>query len=222
MKFHPILFSTEMVKAILEGRKQMTRRSITHDKVNVVDPSFAPDWDYIRFFDGHAKFCEVNNHINEVYVKCPYGEVGDVLWVRESWRTAAEYESKPDYSVMSSSDFVYKADLEWHGPFKPSIHMPKTACRIFLKIKSIRVERLQDINEADAVAEGIKPCGPPFDNVKKYGWRFESYTGNSACLPIASFQTLWQSINGYESWNSNPWVWVIEFEQISKPQNFLQ
>ncbi|MDO8997221.1 MAG: hypothetical protein Q7U77_11390 [Sediminibacterium sp.] len=188
MKYIPILFSTAMVQAIIEGRKSMTRR--------VVKPQ-PSETGVSAFNDGEHP-----------QMKCPYGQVGDILWVRESFISGYECD-EGSFNTDEDGEYIpvlkYKADREsfdWYDgnsdfpcekiPWKPSIHMPKSACRIFLKITNVRVERLQDISEEDAIAEGI-----------------------------ASFKSLWQSINGEKSWDDNPWVWVIEFERIEKPENFI-
>jgi len=111
-------------------------------------------------------------------------------------------------------------DYKW----KPSIFMPKTACRLFLKIKSIRVERLQSISEGDAVAEGMKftDFGKNQWGDQKRGWHYSEVNSADQCLGTAkwAFGNLWQSINGPESWAANPWVWVVEFEKCEKPENF--
>jgi hypothetical protein len=204
MKHRPILFSTDMVQAILEGRKTQTRRVVKTIDARGFRTNYAPFEDfYGRVF------------------KCPYGQPGDVLWVRETWAPAL-------------NDFAYKADYsedvinepQNKGLWKPSIHMPREAARLFLRIKSVRVKRLQDISEDDACEEGIEVKTMPNADAGDYncyprnymisekdadGWPYfneEQY--------IESFRTLWQSINGPESWDANPWVWVVEFERISR------
>jgi hypothetical protein len=145
----------------------------------------------------------------------PKYSVGDVLWVRETWQKS-----------LNINEFVYKSDtdnpiyLDKSFKWKPSLFMPKEACRIFLKITNIRVERLQDISEKDAVLEGVRIihfAEGKFAVFKNYLLKEEKGTLN----PIKSFFSLWESINGKESLNSNPWVWVIEFERIDKPENFI-
>jgi len=191
MKAYPILFSTPMVQAILDGRKTQTRRVVKG---------------------------------KECWPKCPYGQPGDVLWVRESIApTFGEYLHKE-----TNLPFIYKADVkglteseekslmkEFGFKYKPSIHMTKAACRIFLQVKDVRVERLQDISEYDAIAEGVKHW---------YSFlyaenRYQDYLNSTSSWrsSISSFQSLWASINGLESWDANPQVWVIEFERIEKP-----
>lgn len=200
----PILFSTPMVQAILAGRKTQTRR--------VVKPQ--PPEKFSNF--GSAIAFITDKTLNHT-VHCPYGNVGDVLWVRES------------FSRLLTGELIYKANAEskYDKPalgWKPSIHMPFTACRLFLKIKSIRVERLQAITMADATAEGIEPVNMSFSQIIQSGQLYRDYSSkdknflHDALGPQISFETLWKEINGNESWDANPWVWVIEFERIEKPQ----
>jgi hypothetical protein len=119
---------------------------------------------------------------------CPYGKAGDLLWVRETWAPLGDYP-KCNYS------FMYKADTELsYSKWKLSIHMPKDAARIWLQVEDVRVERLHDITKDDAIAEGIRDGDP---------------------MPVIQFKNLWQSINGPESWEQNPFVWVIKFKVLS-------
>jgi len=180
MNFKPILFSTPMVQAILDGTKTQTRRIVKEPK------GFIGKWlfqnvDYVR-----------------TRVKCPYGKVGDVLWVRETFTNSEEY---PFIFYKADADDV---SIKW----KPSIFMPKEACRLFLQVKNIRVERLQDISEQDAIAEGAK-------HGRFYG------LGQIGGSTREGFFELWETINKKGSVNKNPWVWVIEFEKIEKPENFI-
>jgi len=182
MKNVPILFSTTMVQAILNGSKTMTRRVVKN---------FAATYE------------------------CPYGQIGDVLWVRETHQYT-------DASLNFQPGYVYKAtDPDWETmegwKWNPSIHMPKAACRLWLKVTNVRVERLQDISEEDAIAEGIERINP------EGLLAFKSYAVDypATVFPYVSFQTLWHKINGRESWEANPWVWVIEFEPCEMPKNFL-
>jgi hypothetical protein len=203
MKAHPILFNTEMVQAILDGRKTQTRRICKHQ------------------YWSHSELTDVNR--NGIFqkvdrrVSCPYGNVGDVLWVRETWCLTTPYGPEEYYfgyktssqtEIKASEKYNYYSPDEW----KPSIHMPKEACRIFLRITNIRVERLQDISEDDAIKEGVQKIA--------YGYKHYTFKGASAEHARHSFLTLWKSINGSESWEANPWVWVIEFERTVKPENF--
>ena len=193
----PILFNTEMVQAILEGRKTVTRR--------LVKPKYKKDEGGFQVCTNKAtgeRWIEKHDwdegsFDNPRYVNPPYRK-GDILYVRETWMGTGER-------------FYYKADGKHHKldnligdkPFfkwKPSIHMPKTAARIFLKVTDVRVERLQDITEEGAVAEGVKAYGS------------NNCSGTSARI---AFAELWDNIekSKYE-WRANPWVWVYEFERI--------
>jgi hypothetical protein len=213
MKFIPILFSTPMVQAIMEGRKTMTRRVKGLERINAEpdgylfsgwqeDPELAA---YDKSGEIYPKqhrgwFAEFSK--GEWLVKAPYW-VGDVIWVRES------------FQIVAPNMVFYKADpsnisvIGW----KPSIHMPKAACRIWLKVKAVRVERLQEISEEDAFCEGCD---------RRLGHSFNISCGESVNeVPHRQiFWTLWESINGQESWDANPWVWVVEFERCDKPEGF--
>lgn len=217
MKHIPILYSTAMVQAKLEKRKSQTRRLNGLDKINA-SPN---EWEFVRFFDGYAKFTEKHNALNEVYVKCPYGQPGDVLWVRESWRSMGfdtdknsmliQYKDESHHWVVMNEGYPLFAQKKW----KPSIHMPKAACRMWDMVKGVRVERLQDISEKDAMAEGII-------EVSSFVFAYEKQNpkGHYSHASLA-YKYLWQSLNGADSWNANPWVWVVEFEPCAMPEDFL-
>ena len=145
----------------------------------------------------------------------PKYKVGDILWVRETWQSVN--------GILSNGEqikYAYKADGSGWGDYeitkwKPSIFMPKEAARIFLRVMGIRAERLQDISEEDAIAEGILQIEPEF---LPRGWK--DYLSNPEIpfmKPKKSFVSLWQSINGEQSWNDNPYVWVIPFERVENP-----
>ena len=211
----PILFSGPMVRAILSGAKTQTRRIVRG--VNS-ETELAPDFttsfpehgmDAVRFEDGHAVF-EYQTGIadtREYRVRCPFGKIGDCLWVRETWRDRSVVGHSRFHGEQEAEWIEYRADrpsndrtgLRW----RPSIHMPRRVSRITLEITGVRVERLQDISIDDVIAEGIEPVknGP---HANQY-WREE--TG-------AKFVDLWESINGPDLWAVNPWVWVIEFKRI--------
>lgn len=189
MKEIPILFSTDMVRALLAGRKTMTRR--------IVKMYATSDNNPLR---QNATWLQENK-------TCPYGVPGDVLWVRESfcpgYFDGGKNAYKADWNAIAA-EYVNKP--KW----KPSIHMPKEVCRLFLKVKFVRVERLQDISTKDCIEEGIlNETNHPY-GFKIYGTKTTGGTG-------ASFKSFWNSINGQHSWDENPWVWVIEFERIAKP-----
>jgi hypothetical protein len=214
MRELPILFQTDMVQANLAGRKTMTRRLLKS-----MSKKFKAECWEIRQVDG--KFYEAIIGAEQHFpseIKCPYGKVGNVLWVRESF-------------CMPDDEYFYKADgMEksehylWDGKWKPSIYMPKEAARIWLKVLSVKAERAQDISEADAVREGVEFLFTEHVSGYKY------YLGNPAQINLLdsakdSFRSLWISINGQESWDANPWVWAIEYKILSttgKPANLCE
>lgn len=213
MKYHPILFSTAMVQGIDENRKTQTRRTKGLEKVNE-NPD---EWEFWRFFDGHAKFVEKGNASNEKFVKCPYN-LGDVLWVRETFCGIIQKDESTKYHYKANANWALLEALKiiW----KPSLFMPKIACRTFLKIKSIRVERIWQISEEDAIAEGIEKIGKTSLGIPIYKEYF--LKSETPCFCAAnSFRSLWKKINGEESWYQNPFVWVYEFEKIEKPEDFI-
>ena len=213
-----ILFRAPMIRAILSGRKTHTRRimkpqpSSTHFGVGYFSPRKTyRTGEEIPGEEVYGAFAE------DWHVRCPYGAPGTKLWVRENfWErpnvTLGEMregaDTWPAYAYAADDhDF---AELKRFGyRQRPSIHMPKSLCRIWLTITSIRCERLQDISEEDAKAEGVEPgcltCG---ENCIDFG-------GCGYCRPAYrdSFAGLWQEINGRESWDANPWVWVIQFQR---------
>lgn len=215
MKFIPILFSTPMVQAILEGRKTQTRRVIKsrHDSGlfqicrRITDGQITS----INSLDWDERNCEKD-------IVCPYGQPGDILWVRETFRPIEQDFGSPRYEYKATES------INLSDKWKPSLFMPKSACRIFLKVKSVRVERLQDISEDDAIAEGIEVMKVYVHKVfRNYQDEAKTNGGYKGFVEtaIASFKSLWQSINGEQSWKENPFVWVIEFERIEKPENFI-
>nr|WP_141972969.1 hypothetical protein [Serratia marcescens] len=212
MKERPVIFNGEMVRAILDGRKTQTRRVIA----NVGSDNCIPLQKPTKTKDG------IFTHVMDApgHGLCPFGQVGDRLWVRETFMdltgtgieaTTGKFEGfayRADTPAGSYGDEVRKEyGLKW----TPSLHMPRKACRILLKITAVRVERLNDISEEDAKAEGVKPAG---DMLPDYPDTFLTPKGDFATAKVA-FQRLWQSIYGEESWAANPWVWVIEFKQVS-------
>ena len=188
--FKPILFSTPMVQAILRGEKTQTRRLCKYGKA------------YDIFHDGKHEV-EADKTFENI-LPCKY-KVGDILWARETWHPKR-------HSFPIGLPFEYKATAKEDGnptdePWKPSIFMPKEACRIFLKLKSIRIERLNDISENDAISEGIV-----MNNKPHAGWYWMENVYSTDC-PILAYEKLWQKINGKKSWSENPFVWVYEFER---------
>lgn len=203
--FHPILFSTPMVKALLNGTKTQTRRIVKlpnyHPSVPEKQKKLLTIKDWI-LYDGN------NEEIGTM--RKPYKE-GDVLWVRETFRGIEQ-----DFGCPR---FEYKAteNINLGDKWKPSIFMPKEACRIFLKVKSIRIERLQDISEEDAKAEGVLLK----ENGSYINYLDTVHNHRYTTKAKSSFQTLWHSINGPSSWIENPYVFAYEFEKIEKPLDFI-
>lgn len=218
MRVLPILFNTDMVRAILDGRKTVTRRLLKSQLPNVCSEYMHIRADYIYDRLAENIYCAICGEPLQPDIKPSY-QPGDILYVRETWNTNPLH----DYS-NESNEYVYKADYDGHaGEFgwRPSIHMPKEAARIWLKVTDVRVERLKNITEAQALKEGFKgePCscgGTAYACTDCYntGWIEPPWVG---------FMYTWDStikkvdINRY-GWNANPWVWVIEFERCEKPE----
>lgn len=194
MKERPIIFSDPMVRAILSGTKTQTRRVIKPQHQRFIDLPVAEQlrrWDERPF---------------------PHGRPGDKLWVREAHYIIGEYR---EVFFRATQDSNNSPALSWPGPWRPSIHMPRWASRITLEVTGVRCERLRDISEADAQAEGVERT------VTGDGWRrYADPSWEAVGLPPfadarSSFRSLWEHINGTGSWDANPWVWVIEFERIT-------
>ena len=209
MKERPILFSAPMVRAILDGRKSMTRRVVDRDLWDALDDGVPSDQQRIETDDTPMGGVPATRF-------CKYGQPGDRLWVQETWASFGTSDSITP-PVPRECQIRYHADnkCEWRpvpdgakgvypdASFRlhPSIHMPRWASRITLRITDIRGERLQDISEDDARAEGVFE---PSEPVETYGPR----AGRVA------FKMLWNHINGPGAWDENPWVWVISFERV--------
>ncbi|MFA6400906.1 MAG: hypothetical protein WCX31_04665 [Salinivirgaceae bacterium] len=222
----PILFSTPMVKGILNNSKNRTRRTRGLEIINQNPNDRKFDAPYFRTGfkkSDNATFAEFINKKGET-IKCkfPFGEVGDLLWVRESFVIIP-----PNY-VFYKADKDNSADIKW----KPSIHMPKVACRIWLEITNIRVERLQSITEDDIKKEGIRIPVTKCNGIDTIFLELGKENSAFKFLPnfepsnidlqnydilFALWAELWCKINGRESWDLNPWLWVIEFKQVTKP-----
>jgi len=185
MSEKPILFSGPMVRAILEGRKTQTRRVVKCAGLDLCGPCGLSGEDMRlagRDWSG-----------NSVLLKCPHGETGSRLWVRETFQLIPDDGGSVVYRA-TDPDWETTEDWTW----KPSIFMPRHASRITLEITTVRVERVQDIGEVDAKAEGVEPFAPD-DGCYRSG-----YAG------------LWDSINAKRGfgWESNPWVWLLEFKRV--------
>lgn len=233
--FRPILFSTPMVQAILEGRKKMTRRTKGLENFN----ESLEDWIYdgIDEENDGSHYMEMidksGNPLERYKEVVPAYNVGDVLWVRETFQTTCygpQYVYKANYPTERIPFGVPETienfkDVKW----KPSLFMPKKACRFFLKVKSVKVEKLQDISLEDIKKEGIKLKEFKINKLLyKYGINNPSFhfipegaTPTEYEIHKLAWYDLWISINGTESWMSNPFVFVYEFERIDKPLDFL-
>lgn len=207
MKESPILFSGPMVRAILDGKKTQTRRVVKNkDLIHGWDHDLGP-----YFEDEYGEYYSTA----EV---CPYGQVYDLLWVRETWCVHLQYDAiqpshLPDKKYIQNA-IVYMADVggreksTWMGKTRSSIHLPRRLSRITLEITDIIVERLQNISEDDAKAEGIKQEWTCINT----GIGSYAHANNV----IDDFHVLWDSINGEKHpWESNPWVWAIKFRQAT-------
>ncbi|KRB73482.1 hypothetical protein [Noviherbaspirillum sp. Root189] len=220
MKERPILFSAPMVRAILDGSKTQTRRVVKLPPA----PDHLGQWEATSVggggvYDQHGRKIPYQGaiwHTRTGKVICsPHGQPGDRLWVRETF--CPIYPQDPAYNGGQPIEYDYAATYQ-HGDrlgdhlgvkkvWKPSIHMPRTASRILLEVTGVRVERLQDISEADAIAEGIEGSLGVYrdyhqdDGIFAYGQD--------------SYRSLWELINGPGSWEANPWAWVVEFKRIN-------
>ena len=281
MKERPILFSGEMVRAILDGRKTQTRRIIKPQPIeSMINPPayedgeigdiylcpdlIFPDTNVFVERTGHGAYHNMGS-VQFAKKHCKYGQPGDRLWVRESyrigawdeecevfaldycdgavkqWLTPSATETEDSGEVferiwISCCDELSRKGIEpeddgqyrWmpgESPlnWKPSIHMPRWASRITLEITGVRVERLQDISEDDALSEGLASVSkygslfkhgiPDFDGLPgndNVGWSWVEWDSN----PISAYKKLWESINGKGSWEENQWVWVITFRRV--------
>jgi hypothetical protein len=218
VKERPILFSTPMVKAILEGCKTVTRRVISTQPDNEC-------YFEMRLIDGLLTI-DYNQGDENPTVKCPYA--ADILWVRETFTVLDYWPDSKVIQIMyedAQTKLIELSDVEWSKFFKwinktekkGGIYLFKSACRLKLEILSITVERLHDITEEDAIREGVEehwvdlttPTLLRRNYIKSPGTIFEMDFSAKK-----SFETLWQSINGEESWQSNPWVWRIAFKKL--------
>ena len=251
MSEHPILFSAEMVRAILDGKKTQTRRTRGLEDVNIASDlwklfkigelGYMTKKRYQGRFGAYFHSEEIEERTLAICpAVCPYGQPDDLLWVREThyrfghWvKNGFTATGKQRYKFIPETQEVLFYDnppeklangksKDIHGWYKrPSIFMPKWATRIWLRVKSVRVERVQDISDADAIAEGVaildidtigRKVYPDYQVPKGFLWQ----SHNQYYSAKQSFMTLWDSINekrGY-GWDANPWVWVVEFEKV--------
>lgn len=199
----PIIFSTEMVSAILDERKSMTRR--------VIRPQ-PPEFATLKMY-GEKPSCFYCVDREQTEIRIPY-QKGDLLWVRETWSKDenGEYVYRSNYGTTKDDSFP-PTMFKW----KPSIYMPREAARIFLRVTGVRVERLQDITEKDAHYEGVHPWGLETQQRMDKWCRYTQITdpGRMTGTFRGEFAAFWDSLNakrGY-GWKENPWVWVIEFRK---------
>lgn len=212
MKQRPIIFNTEMVRAILDGRKTQTRRPV--NPYLAVQSEKLP----LETSKGIFKFWYSDE------VSSPFGLVGDQLYVRETWRkfNSSDECSCSEYpcGCPNNGAVLFKATHDCgEQKWKPSIHMPRSAARIILEVTDIRVERVKDIKEQDAIAEGVTFTNYGLNEFGNQlpGWLWRNSNKHEECLSSAkwAFLNLWGKIYGEQSWQSNPLVWVIEFKVIS-------
>lgn len=231
MKSRPIIFSGEMVRAILDGRKTQTRRvvkprgrlsrNLSADTVDVRHV-FGNRWQEM-FVPGRVDGLNPENLPvtgKAWMVDCPYGTVGDRLWVRETWAPLPGGRAEKPEDCMYRADPMFKpsgpGDFAWI--WKPSIYMPRWASRITLEITAVRVERLQCITEEDAKKEGIT-C--TMDACNRPIWGPHGPQIGFCGSPVDAYHGLWESIHGPGSWSLNPWVWVLEFKRVETPSQWI-
>ncbi|ENO80302.1 hypothetical protein [Thauera sp. 63] len=218
MKVRPILFSAPMVRAILAGTKTQTRRVVKPQPAvgqGIVNAAYC-GYPNLWLRDGP---CDKTDPAQDW--RCPYGQPGDRLWVREAWAETDREDGTPVIAYRAGGNIAIGRDhpkgndylintIAWDDmphveTWRPSIHMPRWASRILLEITAIRVERLNEISQSDARAEGAPPSHLSIDRVsREFGF---------ADFPRSWFGQLWEHINGPGSWEANPWVWVVEFRR---------
>jgi hypothetical protein len=220
---HPILFSAPAVRALLDGSKMQTRR-IIHPQ-----PNLSPEGNLMGEWLRKPLGGLLLPKLRDITMHCPYGQPGDRLWVRETAHCDYRGETPPEgkgtigvaykaggLGKMQSYALADRDLYPWfpnishnannHMRWAPAIHMPRWASRILLEIVSVRVERLNDISEADARAEGVT-----IEDRHMNGYCAGEFTPPS----IRAFRELWESINGADSWTANPWLWVVEFKRVA-------
>ena len=207
----PILFNTEMVKAILDGKKTVTRRVLAEKER--LDKKHGLDREPYKFRTG--EWCVDKQTDVDDYRTCvlkPRYQPGDILYVRETWnKVKLESESEWHYEYRASCKNPSYFSNGFMAEWRPSIHMPKKAARIFLRVIDVRVERLQDITSGQIDAEGCKE------------WAYSAKTGELLPSGPSFFRIKWnRTIKPSDlplyGWDANPWVWVIEFERIGREE----
>lgn len=205
MKERPILFSAPMVRAVLNGSKTQTRRIVKMKQSDWCKEIKGECWhpnDIAEWRMQEGRWFGLMGWYTLAFTDYPYGQPGDRMWVRETWARDDEDGLMVYRSSRNEDTLNWECQRHESGHprfnWKSSIHMPRWASRILLEIVNVRVERLQDISEADAIAEGVG--------------------GNASitpCYSIERYRAIWESINGAGSWDVNPWVWVIEFKVVT-------
>jgi hypothetical protein len=206
----PILMSTPMIHALLDGQKMQTRR--------IMKPQPTNEWAW----NPHSKTNPLD-YSREVWDRfCPYGKPGDLLWVREK-HSYAMVEAGTSKRLHDSPPLYFADDPHWDGPkWKPSIHMPRWASRLTLELMKVQVQRLHDITAEDARAEGLAcvtkddgktfkyglPDLDGFPGCDNHGWAWKDWHID----PRQAYKKVWDDINGHGSWNQDPFVWVLSFK----------
>ena len=208
VKERPILFSAPMVRAILEGRKTVTRRALSPQALKNIGYG-------VQLGECHELPAEgplLPNSVEYYNDFCPFGQPGDQLWVRETCLINDFRDIAVPEDERAECQIIYRADgiPDWEGEeelirWRPSIHMPRWASRILLEITEVRVERLQEITYEQAEAEGVHR-GPLRE------WCASDEGGACHKYPVPAFRDLWQSVGG--NWDANPWVWVVKFKRV--------
>lgn len=227
LKERPILFSGAMVRAILDGQKTQTRR-VVKGALDHPDAEANMIRGEAHFgVRGPGTFHFTHGEEGDLpAIRCPYGSPGDRLWVRETWGMnhfvyehgpipkSRPLELTPQYMAYRATedDTEINNELRWW----PSIHMPRWASRLLLEIVSVRVERLHAITEDDALAEGVRESSLG-DGLTFIGPNGGGKIPRSAAPPLLLWEFLWRGINGDASWDTNPFVWVVEFKALSQP-----
>ncbi len=233
-KERPILFNSSMVRSILSGQKTVTRRLVKGNQIPSRSKSNSPEHQWIAVVQDHPRWGFAAFGATEqecaaelaLYGGCPYGRRGDRLWVRETWAADAQVDAVAPRDLSQGEPIHYPADgvvrqtgcaMLTTGKGRPSIHMPRWASRILLEITDVRVERLQDISEGQAQAEGI--VGVAFRPDDGWpictGYMVGPDDGKAGLETTAAkaFAGLWKSTGG--DWDANPWVWVVEFKRVT-------
>ncbi|EPM0703386.1 hypothetical protein WJE11_001914 [Klebsiella aerogenes] len=238
MKERGMIFNSEMVRAILDGRKTQTRRimKVQPKPCNHANwPDYSPDPQWKSYPGGWccavcANGTTIDHRHHAKGITCPYGTVGDRIWVRETFQGPLfDYEQMESYledsSKFENPEFCqyaadgkpapeyYDADDNLRHGWRPSIHMPRWASRILLEITNIGIQRIHSISQNDAAREGLMRLPVTGRYCINQG---DQYFGGASHDAREVFSWMWQSIYGEESWNANPWVWVIEFKRIEE------